>query len=113
MTNNFPAITPHRRIGQEPFHAAGQALPFDLLSFWQWYASDLTGNALRGCIAAYLVARALGAGADVRQEWDAVDIKLSVGNKQTIALAPLIQLNPERVGYPDLAAAIHRAAAIH
>ena len=68
-----------RRTGDEPFHADGSALPFDLLSFWQWYASDLAGNALRGCIAEYLVLQALGAKPDVRQEWDAVDIRLSSG----------------------------------
>ena len=68
-----------RRTGDEPFHADGSALPFDVLSFWQWYASDLAGNALRGCIAEYLVLQALGAKPDVRQEWDAVDIRLTSG----------------------------------
>ena len=79
MTMQFPSLPQMRRTGREPFHSAGSSLPFDLLSFWQWYASDLAGNALRGCIAEYLVLQALGANPDVRQEWDAVDIRLSSG----------------------------------
>ena len=79
MTMHFPRLPQMRRTGDEPFHADGSALPFDLLSFWQWYASDLAGNALRGCIAEYLVLQALGVNPAVRQEWDAVDIKLTSG----------------------------------
>ena len=79
MTKQFPSLPQMRRTGREPFHSEDSALPFDLLSFWQWYASDLAGNALRGCIAEYLVLQALGAKPDVRQEWDAVDIRLTSG----------------------------------
>lgn len=79
MAVHFPRLPQECRSGDEPFHAAGGPLPFDLLSFWQWYASDLAGNALRGCIAEYLVLEALGAKPDVRQEWDAVDIRLPSG----------------------------------
>jgi hypothetical protein len=79
MTKQFPRLPQMRRTGGEPFHIAGSALPFDLLSFWQWYASDLAGNALRGCIAEYLVLQAPGEKPDVRQEWDAVDIRLPSG----------------------------------
>lgn len=79
MTMQFPSLPQMRRTGGEPFHATGSPLPFDLLSFWQWHASDLAGNALRGCIAEYVVLQALGANADVRQEWDAVDIRLPSG----------------------------------
>lgn len=48
-----------RRSGGEGFHATGRPLGFDLLSFWQWSCSDLVGNALRGLVAEYLVARAV------------------------------------------------------
>jgi len=79
MASSLQPITPKRLSGAEPFHVDGKALPFDLLSFWRWYASDLAGNALRGCLAEYLVAHALGIEQPYRQEWDACDIRLASG----------------------------------
>lgn len=43
-----------RRSGDERFRNGGAALSFDLLSFWQWGASDLVSNTLRGVLAEYL-----------------------------------------------------------
>lgn len=61
--------------GEEPFHTSGRALGFDVLDFWQWSSSDVVGNALRGRLAEYLVARALGLAAGCRVEWDACDLR--------------------------------------
>lgn len=43
--------------------------------FWSWACSDLTSNTMRGVLAEYLVATALGAATGTRTEWDSVDIR--------------------------------------
>lgn len=63
-----------RRTGNEPFCDGGCPLGFDLLSFWQWSASDVVSNATRGVLAEYLVAHAIGAAGGVRDEWAACDL---------------------------------------
>lgn len=46
----------------------------DLRDFTAWAASAVLGNTLRGVLAEYLVARAVGDTSEVRIEWDAVDV---------------------------------------
>jgi hypothetical protein len=75
------ALVIRRRTGSEAFHTAGQPLGFDVLSFWQWACSDLCGNTLRGLIAEYLVAQAMGSGSTHRVEWDAYDVTTPEGLK--------------------------------
>lgn len=75
----LPQLIVARRTGAEPFHTGDERLPFDLLDFWRWSASDLVSNALRGRLAEYLVARALGVAMGVRAEWDAYDLALPDG----------------------------------
>ena len=75
----FPRLVVHPKTGDEPFHAGGSPLPPPLQSatlgdFWSWACSDLVGNSLRGLIAEYLVARAVGSEQRVRVEWDAYDV---------------------------------------
>ncbi len=77
--SGFPALVVSRKTGAEAFHTSGEALSFDLLSFWQWAASDVTNNALRGIIAEYLVAQALGQATGVRVEWDRHDLRTAAG----------------------------------
>ncbi|GAA1366667.1 hypothetical protein GCM10009612_50660 [Streptomyces beijiangensis] len=55
--------------GTEPF--AG--LDDTVLDFWRFAISDLRTNAVRGYLAEFLVARAVGARTN-RLEWDAYDI---------------------------------------
>jgi hypothetical protein len=63
-------------------------LDFDLLSFWQWSASDLLSNATRGTVAEYLVARALDADPEgIRDEWAAYDLKTKDGVKVEVKSA--------------------------
>jgi hypothetical protein len=57
MTDSLGRLKVKRKSGWESFHANGQPLRFDLLSCWQWMASDLVSNATRGRVAEYLVAR--------------------------------------------------------
>lgn len=67
------------RTGREPFRDGARELGFDLLGFWQWSGSDLVSNALRGRLAEFLVAQALGLASGVRSEWDAYDLRLPNG----------------------------------
>jgi hypothetical protein len=66
--DRFAQILVSRKTGGERFRCGSEPLPFDLLSFWQWSASDLTSNALRGRVAEFLVAQALGVADGVRAE---------------------------------------------
>src|SRR5215510_12849226 len=92
MSEDLGRLIIMRKTGQEPFYTNGQALGFDLLSFWQWAASDLVSNATRGRLAEYIVAQALGlATADVREEWAAFDLQTPSGIKIEVKSAAYVQ----------------------
>jgi hypothetical protein len=81
-----------RKTGRERFRNGLKELDFDLLSFWQWSASDLLSNATRGIVAEYLVARALDADPEgVRDEWAAYDLRTSDGVKIEVKSAAYLQ----------------------
>lgn len=81
-----------RRNGDEAFHNQGSALGFDLLSFWQWSASDIISNATRGVLAEYLVASALGvADKTVREEWADWDVEAPDGTRIEVKSSAFIQ----------------------
>lgn len=77
--DDLPRLHVHRLTGNEPFIAAGRPTGFDLLSFWQWSSSDLVVNVVRGLLAEYLVAQALGLAEDVRDPWQPYDLKTPRG----------------------------------
>jgi hypothetical protein len=81
----------NRKTGREPFHNGDTPLGFDLLSFWQWSASDLVSNALRGRLAEFLVAQALGIADGVRGEWDAYDLRTPSGLTIEVKSAAYLQ----------------------
>jgi len=87
----LPAIEVTRKTGSEVFHYGGDSLPFNLLSFWQWSSSDLVGNALRGILAEYIVASAIGCTGSIRTEWDAFDIETPEGIKVEVKSGAYIQ----------------------
>jgi hypothetical protein len=92
------------RSGDEPFTVDGRSLPFRLRDFWQWSASDLLGNALRGVLAEFIVLRALRLGSDQpRAEWDAVDIRtpdgLAVEVKSAAYLQSWTQKQPSKITF--------------
>lgn len=92
MSENLGRLPLIRKTGKEPFHTNGQALDFDLLSFWKWMASDLVSNATRGRLAEYVVARALGLAMDnVRDEWAAFDLQTPSGIKIEVKSAAYVQ----------------------
>lgn len=82
-TSTAPTLAPTapkvRRLGDEPFHEDGRALGFSVQEFWSWSSSDLLSNALRGRVAEFLVAKALGVADGVRNEWDAFDLTSKTG----------------------------------
>lgn len=67
---------PLRLEGTELFEGTGAEIAPTLTAFWQWGASDLLSNALRGLLAEFIVGSALGCvdGA-IRREWDAYDLE--------------------------------------
>ncbi len=73
--NELLAIKVARKNGAESFHENGNVISHNLLSFWQWSSSDLVGNTLRGMLAEYIIATAVGSAEDTRTEWDAFDIE--------------------------------------
>ncbi|MEU3022471.1 hypothetical protein ABZ644_07240 [Nocardiopsis alba] len=74
MVTELGPLAINRRSGKDPILADGEAIG-TLGDFWSWACSDLVGNTMRGTLAEYLVATALGAAAGVRTEWDAVDVR--------------------------------------
>lgn len=65
--------------GDEPITLCGQPVGKTLLDFWRWSSSDIVNNAMRGILAEYLVALAVGGDKGTRTEWDAYDIKTDSG----------------------------------
>jgi hypothetical protein len=68
-----PALQLARRLGDETFRGPRSAT-FSLLDYWRWASSELLGNTERGRLAEFIVAKAVGATAEVRREWDAYDV---------------------------------------
>lgn len=89
--DKYPKIEVVRKSGNEKFHVNGNPLLHSLLSFWQWSASDLVGNALRGILAEYIVASAFGMAEGNRTEWDAYDIQTQEGIKVEVKSGAYIQ----------------------
>jgi hypothetical protein len=84
-----------RQSGTERFHLGEQIVGDSLLSFWQWSASDLVGNTMRGCLAEYIVAMALGLNSGVRNDWEAYDL-LFEGIKIEVKASGYLQTWPQK-----------------
>jgi hypothetical protein len=80
-----------RKSGAESFHASGHEAAFTVLDFWQWNGSNLVGNALRGQLAEFLVACALGVAGGTRTEWDAYDLRTNSGLKVEVKSSAYLQ----------------------
>jgi hypothetical protein len=87
----YPRLSASRKTGGERFRNGPEPLPFDMLSFWQWSASDLVSNALRGRVAEFLVAQALGVADGLRAEWDAYDLRSGSGATIEVKSAAYLQ----------------------
>lgn len=89
--DKYTELSIQKKVGNEKFHADGKQLDLDLLSFWQWYASDLTGNAMRGVLAEYIVASAIDQIDGHRIEWDTYDVETKSGIKVEVKSGAYIQ----------------------
>lgn len=99
--DNLPNIKTEKKSGKESFQTDNEDLPFSVLNFWQWYASDLLDNTTRGFLAEFLVAQALGQTGTPRVEWDAYDVKTDSGIKVEVKSASYIQ-SWEQSGYSKI-----------
>ncbi|MGW1951415.1 hypothetical protein ACWCPI_01425 [Streptomyces sp. NPDC001920] len=107
MSSGLGPLVITRRSGSEPIRADGETVA-RLADFWSWACSDLANNTMRGVLAEYLVATALGAATGTRVEWDTVDIrtpeKWRVEVKSTAYLQSWAQSEPSRLSF-DIAPA--------
>lgn len=87
----FPALQTSRKSGDENFSLRGEPLDLQLSAFWQWSSSDLVSNAMRGVLAEFLVASALGLADGVRNQWDAFDLLLANGTRLEVKSAAYLQ----------------------
>lgn len=88
---DYGPIVEARKNGDEVFHRGGRSLGFDVVDFWQWSASGFLGNAQRGVLAEYLVAKALTSAEGLRTGWDPVDIITPEGIKVEVKSSAYIQ----------------------
>jgi hypothetical protein len=84
MTLTPPPAT--RLSGDEPF--AG--LDANVLDFWRFAMSDLRTNNVRGYLAEFLVARAVGT-TTARTEWDAYDVRAPDGTRIEVKASGYLQ----------------------
>lgn len=92
----FFKVQPTRKTGAEPFTTGEASLGFSILDFWQWSSSNLVGNALRGLVAEFLVARAVGVDGHIRDEWDPYDVATPSGVRVEVKSAAYLQAWAQR-----------------
>lgn len=80
-----------RKSGEELFQEDGAPVGIKLLDFWKWSSSDLLSNTLRGRLAEFLVASALGVAIGNRIEWDAIDVISPSGVKVEVKSSAYLQ----------------------
>lgn len=73
---SFRYSKPKPRDASQPFQDGSTKLDFALVDFWRWSASDLLNNVIRGNLAEFIVAKALGISTEVRTVWAAYDLLL-------------------------------------
>ncbi len=91
-----------RKTGEELFQEDGAPVGIKLFDFWQWSSSDILGNALRGRLAEFLVASALGVAIGTRVEWDAIDVISPSGVKVEVKSSAYLQSwkgKPSRISF--------------
>jgi hypothetical protein len=64
---------------------------FCVVEFWRWAFSDLQSNALRGVLAEYIVARALGIEPVGRASWDDYDLEMPDGTTVEVKSSAYLQ----------------------
>ncbi|MEZ5924923.1 MAG: hypothetical protein R3D57_11140 [Hyphomicrobiaceae bacterium] len=80
-----------RRTGAEDFRLNGVPFAAKQLDFWQWSASDMVANTMRGVLAEYIVALALGIADGMREEWAAWDLTMADATRIEVKSAAYVQ----------------------
>ena len=80
-----------RRTGRECFRVGDSDTDLKLLDFWQWSASDLVDNTMRGVLAEFIVASDLGVAHKHRIGWDAYDLETPSGVRVEVKSAAFLQ----------------------
>jgi len=75
------------RKGHEPFSGVGATVA----EFWRWGFSDLRTNIVRGILAEFLVAKAVGARVPVRVAWDNFDVVSDAGTRIEVKSSGYLQ----------------------
>jgi hypothetical protein len=70
-------------------------LDASVADFWRWAFSDLRDNTVRGVLAEYLVAAALGRTEDRRKGWDNYDVRSASGVRVEVKAAGYLQSWPQ------------------
>ena len=73
--------------GHEPFSGVGATVA----EFWRWGFSDLRTNIVRGILAEFLVAKAVGAREPVRVAWDNFDVVSAAGTRIEVKSSAYLQ----------------------
>lgn len=90
--NELKAIQAKPKTGNEYLTDNGEKTEYNLLSFWSWSVSDILSNATRGRFAEFVVGTAVGLDPkNLRDEWDAYDLKTDNGIKIEVKSAAYIQ----------------------
>ena len=89
---------PRCLTGNEPFHERSVDSGIRLLDFWRWSSSDLVSNTLRGILAEFLVASALGidTASTPRDEWGNCDLVTAGGIRLEVKSAAYLQTWAQR-----------------
>ena len=86
------AIKANPKTGSECLTENGEKTKYNLLDFWSWSVSDILSNATRGRFAEFIVGTAVGLDPkNLRDEWDAYDLKTDNGIKIEVKSAAYIQ----------------------
>ena len=90
--NELKEIKTIPKSGNEILTSNGEKIGYKLLDFWRWSVSDIVSNAARGRFAEFIVGTALGFKLDnIRNEWDAYDLKTKEGIKIEVKSSAYIQ----------------------
>ena len=84
-TKKLDGVETFKKAESSPLAAA------DILDYWSWAYSDIVGNTNRGALAEFIVARAIGSEAAVRNDWAAYDLETPSGIKVEVKSSAYLQ----------------------
>ena len=87
----YPEITPNFLPADTPIKAAGGKKIAEIKDFWQWAYSNLIDNTVRGKLAEFLVACALGIEKTITQPWAEFDLLSNEGVSIEVKTSGYIQ----------------------